>query len=307
MIAVENLSFAYGSKTVLNEVTFSIQRGQIVGLVGPNGAGKTTLVCLLLGLRKPATGHVNVGDLDPVRYPLEVKKRVGVVHQNRQFDWELSVYDNLAIYAALHGLVGQPKRVAIAHLLEEFELNDHIERPIRTLSGGEQRRVQIARALVHRPEVLLLDEPATSLDSRWRLRVLEMIRTRARETGMTVLWTSHDMREIEEVADRVLLLNGGRIVANDAPDVLARRLTGERIYVRISGEVPQLTLPGLIGVYQEEEWLVFHVDAAEKCLPRILLALYQAGCQVDAVRTERASLEKAILLFNRGMVRLDGC
>ena len=197
-----------------------------------------------------------------MRYPLEVKNASGGSSKQTVRLGTLCIC-NLAIYAALHGLVGQPKQVAIAHLLEEFELNDHIERPIRTLSGGEQRRVQIARAPVHRPEVLF-DEPATSLDSRWRLRVLEMIRTRARETGMTVLWTSHDMREIEEVADRVLLLNGGRIVANDAPDVLARRLTGERIYVRISGEVPQLTLPGLIGVYQEEEWLVFHVDAAEK-------------------------------------------
>lgn len=306
MIVVENLCFAYGSKSVLKEVTFSISSGQIVGLLGPNGAGKTTLVRLLLGLAKPAAGRVTIAKLDPVRYAREVKKRVGVVHQNRHFDWELSVYDNLDIYGAMHGLAGKVRRAAIAHLLEEFELTSHRHRLIRTLSGGEQRRVQIARALVHRPEVLLLDEPTTGLDSQWRLRVLQIVRTRARDAGMTVIWTSHDMREIEEVTDRILLLNAGRIVVDDAPDVLARRLTGEIIRVRVSGEVPQLVLPGVIGAYREDEWLVFHVDTAEKCLPRILRALDQAGCQVDAVRVEVATLEKAILDSNWGMARHGG-
>ncbi len=306
LVVVEDLSFAYGSKAVLNGISFSIPRGQIVGLLGPNGAGKTTLIRLLLGLVKPASGRVRVAELDPVRFPREVKRRVGVVHQNRNFDWELSVYDNLDTYGALYGLAGKARRAAIARLLEEFDLTNHRGRVIRTLSGGEQRRIQVARALLHHPEVLILDEPSTNLDSRWRQRLGEIIRTRAKETGMTVIWTSHDMREIEEVADRILLLNEGRIVGDDAPNVFARRLTGEFIRVRVVGEIPQVVLPGVIDINREDEWVVFHVDIAEERLPGILRALDHAGCQPDAVRVELASLEKAILTSNWGMVNRGG-
>lgn len=301
MIVVEELSFAYGSKTVLKGINFSVPEGQIVGLVGPNGAGKTTLVRLLLGLAKPATGSVRIAGLDPVKLPREVKQRIGVVHQNRQFDWELSLYDNLDTYGALYGIPRRVRKAAISHLLEEFELVDIQHRLLRTLSGGQQRRVQVARALLHQPNILLLDEPTANLDSKWRLGLQELIKKRAKEGRLTVIWTSHDLREIEEVAQRVLLLNGGQLLGDDDPQVFARRLAGDFIRLRTTGGFIPVDVPGVKSVRRDADWLVLHVDDAEHTLPVILRTLEDAGSEVEAVRVEVATLEKAILASNWGM------
>ncbi|HLN63617.1 MAG TPA: ABC transporter ATP-binding protein [Symbiobacteriaceae bacterium] len=300
-ILVQEVKHEYGTRTVLHGLSFAIKPGEVVGLLGPNGAGKTTLTRLVVGLFAPAGGSIRVFGLDPFAHPRQVKSRIGVVHQRSNFDWELSVQDNLENYGALFGIPGALRRQRIAAVLEEFDLGALRSRNMRMLSGGELRRIQLARCLLHQPELLILDEPSANLDSVWRLRLQERVRERARRDGTTVLWTSHDMREIEEATTRILLLQGGKIAADDHPQAFARRLTGEHLRIRVTGPVP--TLQGAAGVIDtawDGDWLVVHVDVAEERLPAVLRLLDHGGCKVQGVRVETATLEKAILKSNWG-------
>lgn len=301
-IDVKDIHFGYQQKPVLKGISFAIAPGEIVGLLGPNGAGKTTMIHLLLGLRTPTSGTVAVMGLDPIRFPRQTKTKIGVVHQKSNFDWDLTVEDNLDIYGTLFGVPAKQRRERIAELLDEFGLTKHAKQNIRRLSGGEQRRTQVARALLHRPQLLILDEPSANLDSQWRLLLQERIKVRARQDNVTVLWTSHDMREIQEATTRILLLNQGQIVADDVPLEFARKTTGELIRLQVAGEVSVLTgpIPGVRDYRWEDEWWVAHVDSAEECLPGVLRFLEHKRCSVTRVQLETATLEKAILKSNWG-------
>lgn len=302
VIKVDDLHFSYKNSPVLRGTTFHIGRGEVVGLLGPNGAGKTTIIRLLLGLLQPSRGAIAIDGLDPIKFPRVVKAKIGIVHQTRNFDFDLTVLQNLRIYAALQGMEKGRRDQRIDELAEEFDLRSSMDQVVRTLSGGQQRRVQLARAFMHEPPLIVLDEPTANLDSYWRLQVQEAVKRRAREQKTTVIWTSHDMREIEEATTRILLLQQGRITADDRPQLFARRLSGEyiRLQVASANGWESVNLPGLIHVQRDQEWLVLHVDSAEQRLPEIMRSALAHGLQIDAVRVEPATLERAMLEFNWG-------
>lgn len=302
MIALSGVDFSYGTRRVLEGVTLRIDKGEIVGLLGPNGAGKTTIVRLILGLLEPACGGVGVIGFNPSRSPREVKSQIGVVHQKSNFDWDLSLYDNLEVYGALHGIPRAARHNRIDDLLEEFGLSSVRKQTIRTLSGGEQRRAQLARALVHQPRILVLDEPSVNLDSQWRLRLQERVKQRAKEEGTTVLWTSHDLREIEEATTRIIVVNGGRVIADDLPHVFARRLSGEFLRILVANRNGLAhSVPGAIDYRWDNDWWIGRVDSAEERLPEVLQYFFDNGLRVEKVRVETASLEKAILESDWGL------
>lgn len=221
-LRVESVSHAFGARKVLDGVSLNVGRGRFCALLGLNGAGKTTLFSLITRLYTNRTGAIAVFGHDVRRSPAQALRRLGVVFQNRTLDLELSISQNLAYHAALHGLPAQEARQRAAAELERAGLSGRAGEKVRNLSGGQMRRVEIARALLHRPGLLLLDEPTVGLDIAARADILARVRGLARESGLGVLWATHLIDEIED-GDDVVVLHQGRVLQTGlVSDVLAK-------------------------------------------------------------------------------------
>lgn len=212
-IRVEQVSFHYGKKAALNDVSFALETGQFAALLGPNGAGKSTLFALLTRLYAQQSGEIFLRELALNQHPTAVMQKLGVVFQQSTLDLDLTVQQNLSYHAALHGLSGKAAKGRIKQELERLQMLARADEKVRALNGGHRRRVEIARALLHQPEVLLLDEPTTGLDPQSRSALNQHIRQLCHETQLTVLWATHLIEEIT-LEDRVLLLHQGRLLSS---------------------------------------------------------------------------------------------
>lgn len=220
MIRIEGISKRYGSHVALDDVDLTIGTGETFGLLGPNGAGKSTLVGLVATLKQPQTGRILVGGCDTFAEREKVRQQIGLVFQENNLDRELTARQNLAFQARLHRLddpVG-----AVTAMLERMGLTEHADRAVEGFSGGMRRRLIIGRALLTRPNVLLLDEPTTGLDPAIRRDLWALIRE-IRETGCTIILTTHYVEEAEALCDRVAILQKGRIVEQGTPAALRAR------------------------------------------------------------------------------------
>ncbi|WP_449287664.1 ABC transporter ATP-binding protein [Marinobacter sp. PE14] len=212
-IEASNLSFRYGDKPVLREVSFALTSGRFHALLGPNGAGKSTLFGLLTRLLALQQGDILLGGQSLKKQPAEAMRRIGVVFQQNALDLDLTVRQNLQYHAALHGLSRKEARTRGDRELERFNLLDRANDAVRQLNGGHRRRVEIARALLHNPSLLLLDEPTVGLDVTSRKGLNEHVRTLCEEDGLTVLWATHLIEEVR-TDDRVLILHQGQLLAD---------------------------------------------------------------------------------------------
>ncbi len=212
-IEASNLSFRYGDKPVLREVSFTLTSGRFHALLGPNGAGKSTLFGLLTRLLALQQGELLLAGQSLKKQPAEAMRRIGVVFQQNALDLDLTVRQNLQYHAALHGLSRKEARVRVDRELERFSLEDRANDAVRQLNGGHRRRVEIARALLHNPSLLLLDEPTVGLDVASRKALNEHVRTLCDEDGLTVLWATHLIEEVR-ADDRVLILHQGQLLAD---------------------------------------------------------------------------------------------
>jgi ABC-2 type transport system ATP-binding protein len=212
-LCVRRLSHAYGARKALDDVSFSIERGAFAVLLGLNGAGKSTLFSLVTGLYSAGGGRVNIFGFDIAKEPGEALRRLGVVFQARTLDLELSVTQNLLYHAALHGIGPTEGKRHARESLERAGLLDRAGDKARDLSGGQMRRVEIARALLHAPKLLLLDEPTVGLDIKARADILAHVRGLVRDQGLAVLWTTHLIDEVEP-GDKVVVLHQGKILAD---------------------------------------------------------------------------------------------
>jgi ABC-2 type transport system ATP-binding protein len=212
-IEASNLSFRYGDKPVLREVSFVLTSGRFHALLGPNGAGKSTLFGLLTRLLALQQGDIRLGGQSLKKQPAEAMRRIGVVFQQNALDLDLTVRQNLQYHAALHGLSRKEARTRGDRELERFNLLDRANDAVRQLNGGHRRRVEIARALLHEPSLLLLDEPTVGLDVASRKALNEYVRTLCEEDGLTVLWATHLIEEVR-TDDRVLILHQGQLLAD---------------------------------------------------------------------------------------------
>jgi ABC-2 type transport system ATP-binding protein len=219
-LEVEGLGFAYGQRQALGEVSFACPAGQFSALLGPNGAGKSTLIALLTCLYRLQQGQVRVGGHDLRQQPRQALARLGVVFQQSTLDLDLSVQQNLHYHAALHGM---PRALASQRIDEELQrqqLGERRDDKVRLLNGGHRRRVEIARALLHRPRLLLLDEASVGLDPASRLALNQHVRQLCREEGLAVLWTTHLLDEVQG-SDALLILNRGQLIAQGRADQLS--------------------------------------------------------------------------------------
>ncbi len=211
----------------VDRVSFEVRRGEVFGLLGPNGAGKTTTVGILTTLVRPTAGMARVGGIDVRTDPMRVRGLVAVVPQRNNLDRSLSIRQNLLFHAAYHGVPAAERAERAARLLEQFGLADRADDKPDFFSGGQSQRVMIARALMHSPLVLFLDEPTTGLDPAARLFVWDRLRE-LRDSGVTLVLTTHDMDEAAALADRVGIMDHGRLLALDTPEALTRSLPGSR-------------------------------------------------------------------------------
>lgn len=223
MIITEKLTKVYGEVKAVEDLNLEVRSGEIFGFLGPNGAGKTTTIRILTTLTKPTSGHAWVNGFDVLREPVKVRNLFGVVQQHISLDRDLTVRENMELHARLHHLKPSERRQRIAELLDYVELAEQANHLVEKLSGGMKRRLMIARALMHRPKLLFLDEPTVGLDAQTRRRLWELIR-RMNLNGTTVLLTTHYIEEAEALCGRVGIIHQGHLIALGSPLELRQRL-----------------------------------------------------------------------------------
>jgi ABC-2 type transport system ATP-binding protein len=226
VIQVENLTHRYGDRFALSHVSFGVQKGEIFGLLGPNGGGKSTLFRILSTMMAPTEGRATIAGMDVVRDAAQVRRRVGVVFQTQSLDKALTVAENLRSQGRLHGLSGAVLRERMQHAMERLGLTDRRNDLVDTLSGGLRRRVEIAKALLHRPQVLLMDEASTGLDPAARRDLSRHVESLREREGVTILLTTHILEEADR-CDRLVLLHQGKIVSHGSPHELRSSIGGD--------------------------------------------------------------------------------
>jgi len=237
LLAVETLTHRYGERIALNKVSFEVPKGEIFGLLGPNGGGKTTLFRILSTLIKPREGNVRMFGIDIASNQGEIRRRIGVVFQSPSLDRKLTVLENLRHQGHLYNLRGPELQSRMDELLVRFGMADRKSDIVETLSGGQRRQVELAKGLLHKPQVLLLDEPSTGLDPRVRRELSDYLERLRKEDGMTILLTTHLMEEADR-CDRIAILDQGRLVALSTPRQLKERIGGDVISVTTAQPQP---------------------------------------------------------------------
>lgn len=228
IIEISGLSKSFGEIRAVKDLSFSVKRGELFAFLGVNGAGKSTTISIMCGQLKKDSGSVLIDGSAIEERPDEIKRNLGVVFQSSVLDTALTVRDNLECRAALYGISGEAFKRRLSELVELLDLKDLLGRTVGKLSGGQRRRVDIARALVHAPKILILDEPTTGLDPQTRQMIWQVISSLRRERGMTVFLTTHYMEEAAD-ADEVIIIDGGSIVAGGTPHDLKNKYTGDFI------------------------------------------------------------------------------
>jgi ABC-2 type transport system ATP-binding protein len=291
--------------TALDGLSFGVERGTIFGLLGPNGAGKSTTVKILTTLASPDEGAAHVMGIDVVAQPDKVRRTIGVVSQGSGVDVQATGRENVRLQGQLYAMRGRQLEQRADELLERFGLADAADRIAKGYSGGMQRRLDIAMALVHAPQVLFLDEPTTGLDPEVRAQMWREISGLASEQGITVLLTTHYLEEADQLAARLAIVDRGRVVGFGTPDALKSELRGDAIYVDLAGDrayngVVQAALDRVDGVREivlDGRALRARADDGGRAVPSVLQALEAHGVEVASVRVARPSLDDVYLRY----------
>jgi ABC-2 type transport system ATP-binding protein len=293
-----------GGVTALDRVSISIRPGEVFGLLGPNGAGKSTTVKVLTTLARPDSGTATVAGHDVLRSPDRVRRVIGVVSQRSGLDPTATGLDNLSLQGRLYGLRGAELRRRVDELLDRFDLRDAAQRLVREYSGGMQRRLDVALGLVHRPQVLFLDEPTTGLDPEARAAMWDEIGRLAGSESMAILLTTHYLDEADRLADRLAIVDSGRVVAEGTPAQLKGELRGDAVHIEFHepADEPRVrsavgTVPSLRDVSLSTLRLSARADDGAAAVPATLAALDAAGVRVAAATVARPSLDDVYLRY----------
>jgi ABC-2 type transport system ATP-binding protein len=302
MIQVEGLTKDFGARRAIDNLTFHAEKGEILGFLGPNGAGKTTTMRILCCYMPPTSGTVTVAGYDVVEQSLEVRRRVGYLPETVPLYPDMTVFDYLKYMADLRHLRDGDDRVDDA--LEMVDMVDRADGYISNLSKGMRQRVGLAQALLHKPEVLILDEPTIGLDPAQIIEVRNLIQEIGKER--TVLLSTHILSEAQQVCDRVLIINKGHIVAEDSPERLQSRLAGaQRVSLRVRGD--EDGLPALLGKVAgitrvtptPDGGIEFETGAGQDARPEVARAVVNAGYDLLEIRPIGMSLEEIFLQLTR--------
>src|SRR3954462_9561151 len=229
ILRVQGVTKSFGTVTAVADVSFEVRPGEIFAFLGPNGAGKTTTIQMLTTLLRPTSGTIAIDGLDPVAPPLEVRKRFGIVFQDPSLDQELTAYENMDLHGVLYHVPRKVRHERTEMLLKLFELWDRRKDYVKKFSGGMKRRLEIARGFLHTPKILFLDEPTLGLDPQSRNQLWTHVKNLNNTEGVTVFLTTHYMDEAERVADRIAIIDHGKIVAQGTPQELKQQTGKESL------------------------------------------------------------------------------
>ena len=303
-IVVDGLEKTYGKDVrALDGMTFSVPAGQVFGLLGPNGAGKSTTVRILVTLSTADAGSASVAGHDVRRDPGAVRRSLGYVPQSSGIDREGTGLENLVLQGRLQGMRGAALEGRARELLELFTLSEKADALVRTYSGGQKRRLDVAMGLVHRPEVLFLDEPTTGLDPEARAAMWDELSRLASAERLTILLTTHYLEEADRLAERVAIVSQGKVVVDGSPEELKRALRGDAVAIELQGGDGErarevvLALPDVHEVLAEGHRVHARVEHGAQAVPGMLAALDGAGLEVRAVTVSRPSLDDVYLHY----------
>ncbi|MFN8580113.1 MAG: ATP-binding cassette domain-containing protein [Gemmatimonadaceae bacterium] len=308
-IDVRGLTKRFGDFTAVDTISFSVANGEVFGLLGPNGAGKSTLIRMLTTLIPPTSGEASVAGCDIVGDADGVRHAIGVIPQAMTSDMELSVRENLIIFAKLYGVARQRRDELIAELLESVELTQWADKPVKHLSGGMRRRVEIARGWVPDPRIFFLDEPTTGLDPVSRVAVWEMLKRIKAQRDLTVLLTTHYMDEADRLCDRIAIVDHGKLAALDSPTRLKASVAGTTTLDVSFSETPEgwldrlRALPGVETVSAQDHVTRIATSAGPETTMALMQLAAQEGIAVSSLNVQSTTLDDVFVHFTGRQLR----
>ncbi|MCM3571289.1 ABC transporter ATP-binding protein [Neobacillus mesonae] len=303
MLNVQHLRKSFGQLEAVKGVTFSVKKGESFGLLGPNGAGKSTTINMITGLFPPTSGSIFLHDIDVVKQPKQAQKRIGVVPQEIALYQEMSAWENLKFWGRIYGLNGSQLTRKVEEVLEIIGLSDRAKDKVSTFSGGMKRRVNIGAAILHNPELLIMDEPTVGIDPQSRNHILETVK-QLNEEGMTVIYTSHYMEEVEYLCERIGIIDHGVVIASGTLKELREKMEDRsRIKLTIDGvkENAADINKVLAGHFSEKEFqfqdnqlIVFHKEP-QLVLSELVHSVTETGTRITSVDIVEPNLESVFL------------
>ena len=300
MIQVEGLRKVYGELVAVDGVSFEARPGAIFGLLGPNGAGKSTTIGCMSGLVEPTAGHVSIGGRDVARDGRAARAGLGIVPQELALYEDVSAEENLSYWGAAYGLGGSELKQRVREVLERIALLDRAKEPVSRFSGGMKRRLNFGCGIVHRPKVLLLDEPTVGVDPQSRVRLLDLVRAQA-AAGACVLYTTHYMEEAQALCERIGIIDHGRLIALGTLAEL-RAMLGEHDVVRLAGEFrPQAIAEAVAPIERLDvveaagSHLILSMAGASRRLPELFAAIDRAGGSIRETTVIQPNLESLFI------------
>jgi ABC-2 type transport system ATP-binding protein len=298
-IEVENLTKKFNGFVAVDDVSFSIESGEIFGLLGPNGAGKTTTISMLATLLRPTSGSARVNGFEITNHEDAVRKSIGVVFQDQSLDEELTAYENMDFHGRLYRIPKLVRQNKIVELLKLVELDEKRDNLVKTFSGGMRRRLEIARGLLHEPKVLFLDEPTLGLDPQTRNHLWAYIERLNKEKGITIILTTHYMDEADRLCDRVAIMDKGQIIAANTPEKLKEEIGGDVITIK-SSERDKLftqltTLAWVEHVESHDGFVTINLRNAEKHVAELAQLSATNGIDIDSISIRKPTLEDVFL------------
>jgi ABC-2 type transport system ATP-binding protein len=308
-ITVSGITKKFGTIIAVDDVSFEVADGEFFGFLGPNGAGKTTLIRMLTTLLKPTAGKAVVACCDVAKEPAAVRRGIGVVPQAMTSDLDLTGYENMDIYGRFYGIRSRERKERISYLLEMVGLTSRSNDLVATYSGGMRRRLEIARVLVHKPEILFLDEPTIGLDPQSRRVVWGLLEKLMEDNSLTIFLTTHYMDEAEALCKRVAIIDSGKIIAIGSPDELKSQIPGNDIvslsFSSLSDDVIEKVkaLPFVHKIIVEDNYLRVYVDSGARNLPMLIDEVRSSGGTVLSATVHEQSLEDVFIHFTGKSIR----
>lgn len=309
-IETREITKKYDGLVAVDSISITVKKGELFGLLGPNGAGKTTLISMLSTMSLPTRGTAKVWGYDIIREASQVRQSIGVVFQDTTLDDRLTGRENLDLHGRLYGLKGDFRKKRIREVLELVELEDRADALVKTYSGGMMRRLEIARGLMHHPNLLFLDEPTLGLDPQTRIHIWEYIRRMNREEGVTMVLTTHYMEEADHLCDRIAIIDFGKVVALDTPEELKNRLGGDVVTLEVED---RLQASRLCELYQKNgcttsaslknSTVFITVQDGEHAIPSILNIAIDAKVKIYSVNLRKPTLDDVFIHYTGRAIR----
>ncbi len=306
-ITVNELTKRFGTFTAVNSLTFNIKKGEVFGLLGPNGAGKSTTMAMLSTILRPTSGFARVNGFDIEKQEDDVRKSIGIVFQDQSLDEELTAYENMDFHGRLYRIPKNIRQERITKLLHLVELEEKKDNLVKTYSGGMRRRLEIARGLLHEPEVLFLDEPTLGLDPQTRNHLWDYIEKLNTEKHITIILTTHYMEEADKLCHRIAIVDRGNIIALDTSEKLKNSIGGDVITIRsaMQDELYDILkpMPGLNTIEQYEDSLTLGLQNADRHIPDIVNRAIKNNITIDSISVHKPTLEDVFLHFTGRTIR----